>query len=198
MSKPIVQAQKRGFTLIEIVLIIGIVAVLVVVVLLVLNPRELLARSRDAQRIADIDALKKAVSLYLTDVTTPNIGDPSLCYGTGVYQDEVSCVPDTLSIDRFDDPGYAILDNGRDVNGNGWLPVNLTQISSGSPLGQLPLDPINDDTYFYAYRPSATRTFEFNAAFESAKFRNGGSSDLESTDSGTDPNLYETGTALNL
>jgi prepilin-type N-terminal cleavage/methylation domain-containing protein len=59
--------QPRGFTLIELLVVIAIIAILAVVVVLTLNPAQLLAQSRDANRVSDMATLNSAVSLFLTD-----------------------------------------------------------------------------------------------------------------------------------
>ena len=74
--------SKKGFTLIELLVVIAIVAVLSVVVVLTLNPAELLKQARDSTRIADMSTYKSAISLYLTDVTSPSLGSSTIprCY----------------------------------------------------------------------------------------------------------------------
>jgi prepilin-type N-terminal cleavage/methylation domain-containing protein len=43
--------QVKGFTLIELLIVIAILAILATAVVLVLNPAQILAQARDAQRI---------------------------------------------------------------------------------------------------------------------------------------------------
>ena len=45
----------RGFTLLELLIVIGILATLATVVVLIINPAERLARTRDAKRIVDLE-----------------------------------------------------------------------------------------------------------------------------------------------
>ena len=81
------------------------------------------------------------------------------------------------------------------MNGTGWLPVNFTSISSGAPVGNLPVDPVNNTTYYYAYAASGTNlTFEMDAKMESTKYSLGGGSDVGSADGGSSSSLYEVGT----
>ncbi len=58
---------RRGFTLIELLVVIAIIAILAVVVVLTLNPAQLLAQSRDANRVSDLATLQSAISLYTVD-----------------------------------------------------------------------------------------------------------------------------------
>jgi len=64
------KVRKQGFNLIEILLIIGIVLILAAVVVVIINPKNLLAKSRDAQRFSDISSLVTATNLYLADNKT--------------------------------------------------------------------------------------------------------------------------------
>ena len=60
------KSKNSGFTLLELLIVIAIIAVLSVALVIVLNPAEALRKSRDAQRISDLTTLKKAIGLYLT------------------------------------------------------------------------------------------------------------------------------------
>lgn len=70
----------KGFTLIELLLVIAIVAILSAIVLLYLNPAELIKQARDSNRFSDLDTLKRAISVYLSDVTNPSLGTAGVCY----------------------------------------------------------------------------------------------------------------------
>ena len=59
--------SRSGFTLIELLVVIAIIAILAVVVILTLNPAQLLAQSRDANRVSDMATLNSAINLYETD-----------------------------------------------------------------------------------------------------------------------------------
>jgi hypothetical protein len=66
------------------------------------------------------------------------------------------------------------------TDGNGWMPINISGISSGAPLAKWPVDPTNDTTYYYAYKANSSDfTFEINANLESTKY-----SPKEATDGG--------------
>jgi prepilin-type N-terminal cleavage/methylation domain-containing protein len=84
---------KRGFTLIEILLVIAILAILLVVVFAALNPAQRLADTRDARRWNDVNQVLTAVHECLVDEdgvwATCGLADPTAlsqlgtCSGTG-------------------------------------------------------------------------------------------------------------------
>jgi prepilin-type N-terminal cleavage/methylation domain-containing protein len=59
--------SERGFTLIEILVVIGIIAVLAAVVIVALNPARQFAQARNTQRSSNINTLLNAVSQRMAD-----------------------------------------------------------------------------------------------------------------------------------
>lgn len=175
--------MKKGFTLVELLIVIGILAVLATAAVVVLNPTELLKQARDSQRIADLDTISAAISLYLADVTSPDLtvgtsGDVFTRTATGTCPFTGTC--------------EVSADTGTDVDGTGWVRVNFTSISGGSPVSVLPMDPTNSTSYFYAYAADeSANTFELNAVLESTKFAT--TEDLDGTDGGSSTSYYEIG-----
>jgi prepilin-type N-terminal cleavage/methylation domain-containing protein len=55
---------NRGFTLVELLVVIGVLAILATVVLLAVNPGEQLARARDADRISAVAQLGRVLQKY--------------------------------------------------------------------------------------------------------------------------------------
>lgn len=191
--------EQKGFTLIELLVVIGIIAILAVVVILTINPAELLRQARDSTRISDLATLKAAISLYLADVTTPHIASNSDSYtDCWVSDTTVGASCGVFASGQTGMAASASASSSKAVNGNGWLPVNFTSMSAGSPIGTLPLDPINNSTYYYAYAASSSLTFEIDAKMESTRYKSGGSGDVESTDGGDKSTEYEVGTAPGL
>jgi general secretion pathway protein G/type IV pilus assembly protein PilA len=188
--------KKRGFTLLELLIVIAILALLTSIIVITLNPAELLRKSRDTQRIADIASIRTALNIYIVDNTSPDLDGASSCTSNRFY----SLNGTTYSIGSAAGK-TAVLVAGttfRDVDGTGWIPVNLTTISSGAPLSVLPVDPTNSPStspvLYYTYECDGTAlTFELNAQMESSYFANTGTGDVESTDGGNAENLYEVG-----
>lgn len=57
----------RGFTLIEILLVIGIIAVLATVVIVALDPATRFQDARDSRRISDIQSISSTIQQYIID-----------------------------------------------------------------------------------------------------------------------------------
>lgn len=218
------QRRARGFTLLELIIVIAILSVLSVAVVLVINPAETLRKGRDSTRLSDLAALKSAVSLYTIDASPVLLDNDaavdrcatttyiSVLAGIGGVTDEIIGGSSVV----FDTP----LANLSLTNGTGWLPVNLGNISGGTPLSNMPLDPVNNAvqpattgcvastlalvtecalTYVYRCSDLTTPSFEINAQLESVQYSQiVGGDDYEGNDGGNNANVFESGTSLTL
>ena len=59
--------QKKGFTLIEILVVIGLIAILAAIVLIAINPGRQFAQGRNSQRTSNVNAILNAVGQNLAD-----------------------------------------------------------------------------------------------------------------------------------
>jgi prepilin-type N-terminal cleavage/methylation domain-containing protein len=184
--------NHKGFTLLELLVVIAILAVLAAVTVVVINPTELVRRSRDVQRLNDLAAIVSAVSFYMVETTSPSLGT---CGATiGAAQCRFTAVPSGTSPYGC---GSAATSSSGAVDGTGWIPVNLASLTTGSPIPAFPIDPVNgggsaSPSTFYTYAcRSNPLGFELVANMESTTYKA-----KEGTDGGVDINTYETGTVV--
>lgn len=59
--------NKKGFTLIEILIVIGLIAILATIVLVALNPARQFAQARNSQRTSNVNAILNAIGQRMVD-----------------------------------------------------------------------------------------------------------------------------------
>ncbi len=189
----IVKGSAKGFTLLELIIVIGIIAVLGTVSVLVLNPAQLFAQARDTTRISDMATVSNAVNLYLTNVSSPTLqGGAGFTCGTN-FGSSIAGATKYFTAALAGGLAHAGVFA---VDGTGWVAVPLNAVTGGSPLASLPRDPTNDTTYNYQYSCDNTnKLYELDAKLESTKYTSG-AGDKVSTDGGDAATIYEVGNSL--
>ena len=185
---------ERAFTLLELLIVIGIIGSLTAIAVLILNPARYFGQSRDGRRLSEVQSINKALSFIKT--TNANItyfGQPAWFY--------ISLPDPALSGNATSTCGGLALpvlsapwqyhcvsgENLQKTNGLGWIPVNFASSTAGV-FANLPIDPVNSVTnnQFYAY--SAEPYYELSAYLESEKYLS-----HSQNDGGDDIQRYELG-----
>ena len=196
----------------------------------------MLRRSRDSNRISDLSTIKTAINIYLEDLsiassTSISMGTVGTCYvqyvgvasPTNIYEFPTSAASETTTPTAYTSSGNSqctqwftsqtatkwVASSTRSVNSvNGWIPINLSLVSAGNPIGQWPADPASDvganapgnpnAANLYFYIPGANNQYKLATKMESVIYSQGGQNDVESNDGGIDQFMYEQGSNLTL
>jgi len=174
--------QRKGFTLFELLLIIFVIFFIVGIVTLILNPKEILKRERDVQRMKDLDNLYNAV-LFLTKK------------GVDIQAKECNRLSPCISSWKIPsgERGHNLTKKGHKLTEvkNGWLPLDFSIIEKEFKINYLPVDPLNKDGYYYRYVAKG-QDFVFDCKFESNYYNK--KVKLQEKDKGSCKNSYERGT----
>ena len=168
-----IKSAHKGFTLVELLVVIAIIAILAAVVVLIINPLELTRRGRDAARLTDLANLQNAINVAVQE-STGSSALAILCVGSASY-------PCTGS-------GPA---GSRAADGTGWVKVNLSTSKSVS-VPTLPQDQTNTTALHYTYCANAD-AWEIDAVLESDQHKG-----KMGTDGGNETDKYEVGSNLAL
>ena len=184
--------QTSSFTLIELLIVIGILAILVAAVVVVLNPAQLLAQARDSKRQQDLSALNQALNTVYALDQTISFGTSSTVY-TSLPDSSSTCgswgLPSLPTGWTYNCVPTSTL---QQTNGTGWIPVNF-QSNGVVNLSSLPLDPVNASSSNLYYTYITGGSFKLSATMESQKYAS-----LASSDGGTISGAFELGSNLAL
>jgi len=154
----------------------------------------MLRQGRDSTRMREIGSIHRALSMFQVDSPTASIGAINTIH-ISIPSTDSTCanlgLPPPLT-------GWTYrcvnADNLRRIDGNGWIPVNFTTMSQGSPLSHLPIDPTNTavSSNFYVYVTDG-RTWVLASLIESERH-----TPSAVRDGGTDFARFEAGNNLAL
>jgi prepilin-type N-terminal cleavage/methylation domain-containing protein len=133
--------NKKGFTLIELIIVIAIIALLAAATFVAVDPAKRIGEARDAQRWSDVTAVADAYMKYLVD-NNGVAASTTIADGTSYYIIHTSNGGDT---DPSSCPGTST---------SLTLPVDLHALVTNGYIGDIPDDPggtdgTSTDYYFY-------------------------------------------------
>ena len=208
--------KKKGFTLIELVMAIAIMAVVSITVIVLVNPINVFREARDSQRIADVEQMNRVMGLYSANIGNPSASEcDNKCYvglgsGTTMLNQQGLAIPRCGQRYSATTNNTTVTSTVQAIDGTGWVPIDLRPMSEsiGVPIAGWPIDPktvvvtnnstsspqvIVTSSQYYSFA-CLNGGWEFTARLESARYA---SSNAE-TDGGTDLRLYEVGTNVGL
>lgn len=166
--------QYKGFTLVELLVVIAIIAILAAVVVLIINPLELTRRGRDAARLTDLANLQQAITIAVQEASVA-----AVAYVACASDTDVTCTGNSV-------------DGTRLTNGTGWVRINFAGQSSVT-VPTLPIDPTNTTgaTGFHYTYCGSTNSWRILARLESEQ-----QIGKMSADGGPSNSHYEVGSNL--
>ena len=130
--------NKIGSSILELVIIMGVLAVLALITYLLINPADVSATSRDERRLNDLQTLNRAINEYFID----NESYPGSENVNLVSTSAPSGSPESAT--------------------NGWIDTDMSFYFTKTPV-----DPLNDLTHFYIYRYVGS-SYEINTVLENS------------------------------
>ncbi len=139
--------KKNGFTLIEILVVIGIIAILAAVVIIAINPARQFAQARNSQRVSNLNSILNSIGQRMAD-------------NKGLFR----ATTDTVCTAAMDIPATAVdrLTAVKIANTGG---VDMRPCLIPTYISELPTDPSTGvpfnagvyDTQYFVYRDANSR-----------------------------------------
>lgn len=183
-----------SFTLLELIIVMGLIGILALVIIQILKPQELFKKGKDAQRITDMQFNNSVIDIVKQESPTAYLGEAKKIYLSlvdasstcGTWKNKLPRLPTGYS--------FACSANPEKADGTGWLPINFTETSM-TKINALPVDPVNEPPNFYMYATDG-KNYETAAFLDSSANR--GETSISGKDSGISWNTNEIGSNLKL
>jgi type II secretory pathway pseudopilin PulG len=163
VSKTLSNQGSEGFTIMELIIVLAIGVLVLYTIFTYVDPTRARARARDSVRLSDISMIEHAVNEYFIDNRS--------------YPD----IPNVIRKSHNLPSGSTQLM----AASGGWIAVDMT-----SYIPRLPIDPLNDTSYYYAYKRNQNG-YEITARLEYE-------TELMTSDNGNESQAYEVGNDLSI
>ncbi len=165
--------SQKGFTLIEILIVVALLAILAVVALLALNPAAAQDRARDASRLKDMTTWQSVVEQFVTDNPTATVnaistanGGSNACGTAGWFGSDVCNYATRLPVDQSNKSTNYILTSGVATTGNvnyqiiigGGLYRICARLQGKSNAAKMTSDGGNSPLYYEVYNNTTAAT----------------------------------------
>lgn len=143
--------QKQGFTLIELIIVIAVIALLAAAVFVAVDPAKRIGEAQDAQRWADVTAIADAIQQYIVD-NNGTFPTSTATFTAGTYYAIMGSSTAALSGATCARSPLTI-DSGKGVELGNLIPTYLPTM----PVDPAGLANSNKNTQYYFMRSSAGR-----------------------------------------
>ena len=152
--------KQKGFTLIELIIVVAIIALLAAATFVAVNPAKRIGDAQNAQRWADVTAIADAWSTYIADnsgslPTTTNAQVTTLENTTYLITTSTWAVPLNPTVELCTASSTAVSSN----------PIGLKALVDGGYIGKINTDPsyvvgthLDDTLYYLFYSSTGTVT----------------------------------------
>jgi len=154
--------SKQSFTLIEILITLSILAFIIGLLISIIKPAEIYRKSRDNQRIVDLNYLDSNIKSFFLITNTESIYTTSTSNKVFLSLQLPSFATNTNCKNYFPDlPNlptgweYVCSKNPTSTDGTGWIPIDFRNYMLYT-ISNLPLDPFNNAFNYYAFIASGT------------------------------------------
>lgn len=120
--------SEKGFTLVEIIIVIAIIGILAAVTIIALRPQEIIANGRNSRRTNDVSALNSAVGQWLV---REGLNETDQYSTLGLTDNGVS----------------ALVPSDGSISGEGVGATDVTVLVSAGYMQNLPIDPDGTTEY---------------------------------------------------
>ncbi len=183
------EGAGAGFTLLEILIALGIVGVLATIGFAAFPPQTILGQARDGRRIQDLTLLNISISAFRAQ-TSGSLGQGNTVY---VSLPDASQTCASYALPQLA-AGWAYRcvssQAGARADGTGWIPLNLQSVQQSAGIA---LDPANKNAFAYLYLAQGSE-YELVSLVESEKYVK----QYARADAGADDARFEIGSNLSL